>query len=148
MARWKPPDDRNPGRDGFTRIPEPGGGVVRMGGMSPKTRGRIMRNVYKSAKGEANRITQETKTNRIEKQASSNWTNPRTDRDGMTPAMRKTAANRRKGRKPDSTLVPTESKLSVRGNPMREMFFMKMQMARKGKTQGGNPKGDNDNRRK
>lgn len=34
MARWKNPDSRNPGRDGFTRLPEPGAGGPAAGGRS------------------------------------------------------------------------------------------------------------------
>ena len=134
-------DRFNPGKDGFSRVPMPGFSGPGGGG-SGRAIARVKRAVYKAARKEAKSITRETRT---ERHTSDKYTNPRPDSGGMVKAKRIYAANVRKGKSQQSAPMASESKMTAKGNPFRSTIAMTMQMARKGRTKRGRPKGDNDN---
>lgn len=160
MAERKPPwGTGGPGREGFTRIPEPGGGGASVSrfGMTPKVRARVARGVYKAAKSEANRITESTQSKRRatrtaiqEKSSSDHWKNqsdPGAKYSKVEPMGYKKAANKQKGRGSAGAETPSGA-LRVKGNPVKDFFKMKMEMASKGNTHLGKLRGQNDNVRK
>lgn len=172
MARWKPPGpDNNPGKNGFSRIPEPAGGgaTVRSMGLSGAKKAKIVRGVGRAVNKEVREI------NAIAKRVKKRIEDERFDRamdkhmeEGPPPRRRQTsremsgsnywnsgrgyvkeikASNSAKNKQPKKARV-LDVPLEVKGNPFRSEFKMKMDMASKGKTERGKPKGDNDNRRK
>lgn len=73
MARWKPPDDRNPGRDGFTRIPEPAGGGGKIAGRSPTYVEPKLRQFHKDMKSDVKKYAEKTKHARKARETISSW---------------------------------------------------------------------------